>query len=71
MATYITVKAAYGVALNTQAAVKKHFNDDKDFQILSYGPDMGRYINKPQVQPGTKLEIRYGKDDEKVMILPN
>lgn len=72
MTNYITVQVAVyaNPVPTTQAALKKYFNDEKDFQILSVGRDYGRYLSKRDLKPGDKLEIRYGKNNEKVVILP-
>ena len=66
---YRVVKPAYGRVLNTQKEVRQHYNNNLDFLIL----DMlggGSYINKSDAQKsGVKLEVRYGKRGEKVIIL--
>ena len=76
MATYLNVQPAYGVFLNSQTAVREHYDAGKDFQILTVGSGYRRYINKTDVERalarGEKLalEVRYGKDGTKVMVLP-
>jgi len=76
MPTYLNVQPAYGVFLNSQTAVREHFAANKDFQILTVGSGYRRYINKTDVERARErgenltLEVRYGKDGTKVMILP-
>ena len=54
---YATLTPAYGRDYKSKAAIEKDFNDNKDFQLQ---PE-GCYINKEQIQPGTKLQLRYKK----------
>ena len=73
MTDYICVQPAYGVKLNSMKAVECHYAADKDFMILSVVHGAGRYINRSNVEQAKgriKLEIRYGKDGRKAMILP-
>ena len=72
MSNYIVVKPAYGVTLNSQKTVREHYAANKDFQVLSVVHRPGSYINKTDVEKNStiKLEARYGKNLEKVMILP-
>lgn len=70
---YISVQPAYGVQLNSMKAVELHYANNRDFQILSVVHGNGRYINRTNVEQAKgqiKLEIRYGKDGRKAMILP-
>lgn len=75
MPTYLNVQPAYGVVLNSQVAVREHFDANKDFQILTIGSGYRRYINKTDVERAAQrgeeiqLEVRYGKKNEKVMIV--
>ena len=55
----LTLSPAYGRDYTSQKAVKADWDADKDFVIETFGPDMGRYINKSQA-PG-KVSIRYAK----------
>lgn len=59
----MTLSAAYGRSYKSKAAVEADFNADKDFVIESIGPDMGRYVNRPQlVEAGIKdVNIRYDR----------
>lgn len=74
--SYLEVQPGYGVFLNSQKAVREHYNALKDFQILTIGSDCGRYINKTDVERAAErgesltLEVRYGKNNNKVMLLP-
>lgn len=73
MIDYICVQPAYGVQLNSMKAVELHYANNRDFQILSVVHGAGRYINRSNVEQAKgriKLEIRYGKDGRKAMILP-
>jgi hypothetical protein len=71
MSNYLVVKPAYGRSPNSKKAIKELYNDGKDFQILSVMHGPGRYISKTEVEKhNLTLEIRYGKNLEKVMILP-
>ena len=70
MEKYITVRPAYGVKLNSQKAVREHFEADKDFEVMDVFYAGGRYVNKADAEKyGLKLEIRYGKNGEKVTVL--
>ena len=75
--TYLNVQPAYGVFLNSQKAVREHYDALKDFQILTLGSGYRRYINKTDVERAAQrgesltLEVRYGKDGAKVMLLPD
>ena len=70
MSKWIAVEPAYGVKLNSVKAVKEHFDSGKDFRILDAFTS-GSYINKRDVEGlgNVKLEVRYGKNGEKVMVL--
>lgn len=70
--TYLTVRPAYGVQLNSQQAILDHYADNKDFEILSVHYKGGRYLNKEDVErqdEKIRLEVRYGKYGSKVMII--
>jgi len=68
----LTLQPAYGRDYKSKAAVLADWNDNKDFRIASYGPDMGRYINKAEVSLVTdivhELKFRY-QQDRKVTVL--
>lgn len=68
---WITVVGAYGRTYNSQAAVLRDWNANKDFQIAGGGP----YVSKSDVfDSHTRVIVRYGKDAElgggKVMNVP-
>jgi hypothetical protein len=42
---HITVGPAYGRDYITGKAAEEDWNAGKDFKILTYGPDEGRYIS--------------------------
>ena len=68
---YIVVNV-FGKQLNSQAAVKKHYDANGDFIIQSVVHRTGSHINKSDLakfSPGAKLEVRYGRNGEKVMII--
>ncbi len=69
--TYIVCKP-FGKGLNAQKAVREYYNAGKDFVILSVVHGVGRHISKREVEadPTIKLEVRYGRNDEKLMMLP-
>ena len=71
MANYIVVRPL-GKGLNAQKVVREHYEAGRDFIILSVIHGVGRHISKAEVDrdPSIKLEVRYGRNDEKVMILP-
>ena len=72
MATNYIVVRPFGKGLNAQKAVREYFNAGKDFVILSVVHGVGRHISKAECDKDAsiKLEVRYGRNDEKVMILP-
>lgn len=59
----MTLVPAYGREYKSKAAVITDFNAGKDFEIASIGPDMGRYVNKPQLVEAKvgEVMIRYAK----------
>ena len=52
---------AYGRDYASQKAVKADWLADKDFIISGIGPDSGRLVNRPQLQAGDVVYIRYNK----------
>ena len=67
--SYIPCKAAYGVQLNSKKEVREHYDANKDFENLSMY-HRGSYINKQDSETfSMNLEIRYGKNGTKVMII--
>lgn len=59
---YITVRPAYGRDYKTAKAVKADYEAGKDFVIVEFGHDYGRYINKDDHAKGTTLNVRYDRD---------
>ncbi len=54
---YASLTPAYGRDYKNRREVLEAFNSDKDFQLQPGG----QYINKPQIKPGTVVNIRYNK----------
>lgn len=53
---------AYGRDYTSAKAVKTAWNDNLDFQIATFGPDMGRFINKQDaVRAGLSVMLRYAR----------
>lgn len=71
MTNYIVCRP-FSTGLNAQKAVREHYEAGHDFIILSVVHGVGRHISKAEVEkdPSIKLEVRYGRNGEKVMILP-
>ena len=66
----IPVQPSYGVKLNNQKQVREHYEQGRDFDILSVVHGPGRKISKREAQEhGFALEIRYGENGEKVMVI--
>lgn len=65
----LTLQPAYGRDYKSKAAVLADWNANKDFRIASYGPDMGRYINKADATDVT-VNIRYQRDTKIVVVKP-
>ena len=68
---YIVVNV-FGKQLNSMAKVREHYEANQDFLIQSVVHGPGRHINKSDIakySPGAKLEVRYGRNGEKVMII--
>lgn len=69
MTTYISVAPAYGRTYKTQAEVRAGFNAGHDFRILD--PFVrGSYVNKSDLPAGSKLDVHYGKNGSKRLIIP-
>ena len=59
----LEIVPAYGADYTSQRGVKDAWAAGADFKIVSFGPDMGRYINKADAEStgvGSVL-IRYAK----------
>ena len=53
---------AYGQDYTTAKAVKDAWKAGKDFKIATFGPDMGRYINKEDAdRMHTPVLLRYAR----------
>lgn len=72
MTTNYIVCKPFRQGLNAQKTVRKYYDEGHDFIILSVVHGTGRHISKAEVEkdPSIKLEVRYGRNGEKVMILP-
>lgn len=59
--------------LNAQKAVREYYNAGKDFIILSVVHGTGRHISKAECDKDASicLEVRYGRNLEKIMLLPD
>lgn len=61
---WLEVSPAYGKDYKNKKEVEAGWHAGHDFQIQSYGPHMGRYINKQDATAGGSgvhgLVIRYG-----------
>jgi hypothetical protein len=58
--TTLTLIPAYGRDYKSKKALLADWNANKDFQIATFGPDCGRYINKADAD-GLRINIRYSK----------
>ena len=72
MSNYIVCRPFHAKTLNSQKAVREFFAEGHDFIILSVVHGAGRHISKSEVEkdPSIRLEVRYGRNGEKVMMLP-
>jgi len=53
---------AYGQDYTTVKSVRDAWNAGKDFVIATFGPDMGRYINKQDAdRTGASVMLRYAR----------
>lgn len=56
----MTLIPGYGRDYKSKSAVMADWNANKDFIISDhFDPSDGKLINKPQVKPGTRVNIRY------------
>ena len=68
MTTYHVLTPAYGAVYTTKRQVVDAWAGNKDFQDAK----TGRYLNRTDAThylPGDFFQIRYGKNQEKVVIL--
>lgn len=68
MSQFIEVVPAYGRDYKSAKDLKSDWNAGKDFKIVTFGPDDGRYINKADLRPGDKIIARYRKLTQTVML---
>lgn len=70
MAMYIVVKP-FNAILKSKKEIQQYYKEGKDFIIQSIPHGPGRHINKQDVERlgNIKLEVRYGRDGEKVTII--
>lgn len=61
MTNYIELTPAYGRDYSSAKAVRADWAAGRDFQVATYGPDMGRYANSGDIPNDTKVLIRYAK----------
>lgn len=66
----LTIGPAYGRDYRSRREVETAWRAGKDFVILSFGPDSGRYVSTAELAEGEKVAVRYGKLT-KVFILTN
>lgn len=58
--TRLTVIPAYGRDYKSKKAVQADFDADKDFMICDISSaDDGRYVNRQDLKPGDRLNVRY------------
>lgn len=65
---YHLLLPAYGAVYTTKREVIAAWKENKDFRNF----ETGRYMNRTDALkylPGDSFQIRYGKNDEKVIIL--
>jgi len=55
----LTLLPAYGRDYTSARDAFADWQADKDWEIASYGPYMGRYVNRPQVSDGERITLRY------------
>jgi hypothetical protein len=71
MAEWIDVVPAYGADYKTQKAVKEAWEAGKDFQVVSYGPMGGKYLNNRDARtyaPGAHIMVRYSNRSKVVEV---
>ena len=68
---WFTLVPAYGRVYNSKTAIWSDWIDGKDFQIVSVGPDHGRYINTQDAKSAglVCLLVRYGKRLQKTCLI--
>ena len=58
---FLEVTPAYGRDYKSAKEVKAAWAEGKDFQIATFGPEMGRYVNKDDAPKGATIMLRYKK----------
>jgi len=67
---WVVCVPAYGRKLNTIKEIVEHWDADKDFRIVGINTGGGTYVNKRDaLKNELTLEVRYGKQYEKLHIL--
>lgn len=61
----MTLTPAYGRVYTRKTDVIADFNAGKDF--LAHTPYKTAYVSKPEIEPGTWVQIRYGTKLERVV----
>ena len=67
---YVSVVPAYGREYKTQAEVVAGFKAGHDFRVVDVFHGGGRYVNIRDLPPGEKLDVHYGKNGSKRLIVP-
>lgn len=68
MSNWLVVIPAYGTKLGNKKLIREYFDADRDFVTVGIGG--GKYVNKSDVvKMGLTLEVRYGKNLEKLTVL--
>jgi hypothetical protein len=57
----ILVKGAYGRDYRGQGKAREDWQNGKNFQIISMGPDNGRYCSIRDFKHGEEVWLRYSK----------
>lgn len=71
MSDYIVCKPAYGRNPKSKKQIKEIYDNYQDFEILDVFHGSGKKINRQEVEDlGVELEVRYGKNLEKLTFLP-
>lgn len=59
--SHLTLVPAYGRDYKNGYDARADFESGKDFQIATFGPDDGRYVNAPQLAKGTSIVLRFAR----------
>ena len=66
-ASVLVLIPAYGRDYKNKAEVQAAWDEGRDFEVVSYGPNMGAKINKGDAQ-GQAVNIHYAKRRKAVVI---